>query len=227
MTICTPEKLKLFGWKHYAFINQIFGYPAIRKIISEIYPSDLKLKYVIAGPEFEHSFHHIVYDTIQKKNICSAAEGYQNIDIDVNDTLCQSYALMTYFGIPISKTDKVQKQKDMVKMYRKMLNDKTFVDALDKVIHPKSKITWEYDTGIKNEDIKDIPMDKTYILKNIRSTLDEWEDYGYYYFIGKGNCPSATRTKTRAVSRPTTRGETRRRTRSVPATRATTRRTPH
>lgn len=34
-----------------------------------------------------------------------------------------------------------------------------------------------------------ISMNKKTFFKNIEDTLDEWENIGYWYFIGKGNCP--------------------------------------
>ena len=33
-------------------------------------------------------------------------------------------------------------------------------------------------------------MDPEVIFKNIEDTLDEWEEFGYWFFIGKGECPT-------------------------------------
>jgi hypothetical protein len=214
MSICTNEKLVAFGWKHYAYINQIFGTPKIRSVIMKIYPSELKLKYEKSGPEFENSHHHFVYNPRTNQRFCSVDSGYQNEKKDENDNLCQSYSLLTYFGIPISKTNKIKRQMDMIYVYRTILSDERFVKALDSVIYPGADYDWEYDTGVSGEMIYDIPMNKQSIIQNILSILDEWEEYGYNYFIGDGTCPKADN------KRRSKRSRNRNPTASYPLTRA-------
>ena len=33
-------------------------------------------------------------------------------------------------------------------------------------------------------------MNPEIFFKNIEDTLDDWEEYGYWFFIGKGECPT-------------------------------------
>lgn len=218
MVICTQNTLTKFSRKHYTYINQIFGDITIRQLISETYPSHLQFK-IVNADGFESDIHHVLYNPKTNETICSVNAGHQLINVDKNDTLCQSYSLLSYFGKPIS-TDKVIRQKDMITMYRKILKDERFIKLLDDVIFPANKLKWKLYTEEKGY----IPMNKQKLIKDIQNTLDEWEEYGYHYFIGDGKCPSVkskiktkakTQTKTQAKSNSrssSSRTETRKKT---------------
>ena len=202
---CSAEKLLAFSKKHYTYINQIFGDAGVRQIIEEEYPTTWEFKVAKAGPEFGNSFHHTVRDREQPDLfICSGEDGVQDLNKNVNDTLCQSYSLMNFFEIPIQLSEKKGKlkqiyhetnQRAMVKMYRDLLNGNIenyegidFKEILTNEIlsDKRNKKLWRnFVTGKGN-----INMDPEVLFKNIEDVLDEWEDYGYWFFIGKGECPT-------------------------------------
>ena len=129
---CSAEKLLAFSKKHYTYINQIFGDASVRRIIEEEYPTTWEFKVAKAGPEFGNSFHHTVRDREDPQLIvCSGVDGVQDLNKNVNDTLCQSYSLMNYFEIPLHSSEKKgiqkkiyqeQNQMAMIQMYRDILN---------------------------------------------------------------------------------------------------------
>jgi len=193
---CTKEKLDEFSKKHFTYINQIFGDAAVREIIEEEYPTTYEFEVEETGADFEYSYHHTVKDRDNGDVMCSVLEGKQNIYKNKNDTLCQSYSLMNYFDIEISD-DKKQKQMDMVQMYRDILNgtmdgfdDVDFKGVLYNQIlsNKRNKNLWR-DYVYDDNGTKAISMAKSKFFHNIENTLDEWEEFGYWFFIGKGNCP--------------------------------------
>ena len=189
---CTQRKLNNFSKKHYTYINQIFGDMAVREIIAEKFPHKHFEFDVAKADEADFdadSDHHFLYNKKKNTYVCSVEDGFQDTHKNVNDTLCQSYSLLTYFGIKISKQRK-KRQMDMIKMYRTILGDPDFVMFLDKDIirNKKNKKLWINFTKKKEEHLV---MDIQYILINIKDVLDRWENYGYHYFIGKGKCPSS------------------------------------
>lgn len=202
---CSAEKLLAFSKKHYTYINQIFGDASVRTIIEEEYPTTWEFKVAKAGPEFGNSFHHTVRDREDPQLIiCSGIDGVQDLNKNVNDTLCQSYSLMNFFEIPIQLSEEKGKlkqiyhetnQRAMVQMYRDLLDGNIenyegidFKEILTNEIlsDKRNKKLWRnFVTGKGN-----VNMDPEVLFKNIEDTLDEWEDYGYWFFIGKGECPT-------------------------------------
>ena len=137
---CTNEKLIIFGRAHYSYINSIFGDKTVRSIIQEVMKKPGKLIVEKSGVEFENSFHHVFKAGKTKASIiCSGKERYQNIEVDENDTLCQSYSLMAYLRIPFDKTpsdeatveQKRSKHMAMITMYRDLLNNEEFVELFN------------------------------------------------------------------------------------------------
>jgi hypothetical protein len=189
---CSDEKLETFSKDHFTYINQIFGDQTVRQIISEVFPNK-KFDFNIenTGEEFEHSFHHILINKKNNEKICSVDNGYQNIFINKNDTLCQSYSLLTYFNKNIVP-DQKQRQMDMIKMYRKIISNKKFIRILDEIIYPDNNNLWIDFTNVdaNSSNKKYITMNKDLILQKINDVLNNWEEYGYWYFIGNGKCPS-------------------------------------
>jgi len=130
--------------------------------------------------------------------ICSVNIGYQDLDVDVNDTLCQSYSLMAYLEVPFDSTPsrdattemKFQKQLAMINMYRMILENENFLRELDGIIKDKrNKKLWE-DTVDEENPFFMIERFKSTkrIVKNINTVLDIWENYGWHFFVGDGKC---------------------------------------
>jgi hypothetical protein len=202
---CSAEKLLAFSKKHYTYINQIFGDAAVRQIIEEEYPTTWEFKVAKAGPEFGNSFHHTVRDREDPQLIiCSGIDGVQDLNKNVNDTLCQSYSLLNFFEIPIQLSEEKGKlkqiyhetnQKAMIQMYRDLLDGNIenyegidFKEILTNEIlsDKRNKKLWrDFSTSRGN-----VNMNPEVLFKNIEDTLDEWEEFGYWFFIGKGECPT-------------------------------------
>ena len=186
---CTERKLLNFSKKHYTYINQIFGDISVREIIKEIYPND-KFNFVVlkanGQDNFEnHSLHHVLEYVKSGRHLCSVQQKHQDLKKNLNDTLCQSYSLMNYFGIKISRVRR-KKQEDMVRMYKTLLNNDDFVKKLndDILTNNKNKKIWvDYSNPTQYLD-----MNVNNLVKNINKVLDNWNDYGYNYFIGDGDC---------------------------------------
>ena len=200
-TTCSDENLKIFSRAHMSYINQIFGDQTVREIIQEVWAKSGKLVLKPSGPGFENSFHHMFQPHKIKQNIvvCSVEDEYQDTLIDKHDTLCQSYSLMNYFGIPFDKTPskkasieiKRSRQLEMIKMYRKIIKNKNFLDKFDEIVKNKAnKHLWE-DTIENNNHfyINETLKKSEAILRNIANTLIVWEAYGWCFFIGNGKCP--------------------------------------
>ena len=185
--ICSNEKLESFSKEHFTYINQIFGDQTLREIISEIKPNnEFEFSIEETGEDFEYSLHHVLVNKKSKVHICSVDSGYQNLLINKNDTLCQSYSLMTYFKKPINP-DQKHRQLDMIAMYRELLSNKKFVAELNDLINNKeNRHLWTDYTSHKK---KYVVMTKRNILQKINNVLTKWENYGYWYFIGEGKCP--------------------------------------
>ena len=188
MSNCTETKLMTFSKKHYTYINQFFGDETVREIISELY-SNAKYDFEIqdANEDFESdSFHHILVEKDTGKEICSVDNGIQNMNANKNDTLCQSYTLLMYFGHKIPR-DRKKKQMLMIQMYRKILKEKKLMNKVEEeLLSVKSNATKWTDYTKRKETY--IPLNKDFIIKNIKDLLNKWESYGYLYFIGSGHC---------------------------------------
>ena len=184
---CTNEKLQEFAYQHFTYINQIFGDQTVREIITEVFPNKkFQMGFEETNLDFENSYHHYLIDTKTQQPICSVDNGYQNIYINKNDNLCQSYSLLTYFKIPIDP-DQKQRQLDMIKMYRKILSSKKFLKIIDEILKdPDNKSLWINYTKKKKTYLV---MNIVTIVQNINDVLNKWEKYGYWYFIGDGMCP--------------------------------------
>ena len=171
-----------FGWDHYTYINQIFGDDDVRKILEEVYPN---CEYRLAKKlHCEFGYHHFVEEIKTGKKIDSMSSGLQLSD-DIKDTLCQSYSIWArmYPRDPLTK-DKKQKQLDMINMYRKLLRNKVFVEQINnKILLDKlERRRWK----INDDTNRNINMNIESLIKKINGVLDDWEEFGYSYFIGSG-----------------------------------------
>jgi len=131
--------------------------------------------------------------------ICSVTLGYQDLSVDENDTLCQSYSLMAYLSVDFDMTpsadatieQKFNKQLSMINMYREILNNPQFIKELDVLVKNKNnKELWQDTVDDENPFfiIKKYKKTKT-IVDNIRRVLNVWEKYGWRFFVGDGKCP--------------------------------------
>ena len=200
MNRCTDEKLDEFSNEHFTYINQIFGDETIREIIKETYVDrDWTFAVEDANADFEYSNHHVLIKKGKDgKNIkwCSVDEKYQNILVNKNDTLCQSYTLMKYLNKPIPRGMK-ERQMDMIKMYRNILRKQHFQTELQQVLSVMQRAL------LQKQPDKDVVLWKDYtknrspalnvgyadIYYQIHNTLDNWEKFGYHHFIKDGVCP--------------------------------------
>jgi len=175
-----------FGWDHYTYINQIFGADPVRKILEEVYPN---CEYRLAKePDINFGDHHFVENIKTGEKIDSMRSRLQHSRIDINDTLCQSYSAYFYINsnIPLTK-DKKQKQLDMINMYRKLLRNKVFVEQINQqiLLDEAYRGVWQiYKRPNRTEG--NINMNKASLIKKINGVLDDWEEFGYSYFIGSG-----------------------------------------
>ena len=201
------EELREFGLRHYYYINQIFGDLTLREIIQEEFtsPEHFTLDTEQTGAEFEHSFHHFCGGKSGRK-WCSVDAGIQNILVHPHDTLCQSYSVMKYMGnIPKDTPLSENLQKQMVDMWRTLLNNKKIQEH---IVHASQqyKNYPELQRLAKINNLKAIGKEKAiakrlkqagidpYLFQNItprskdlinkiQDVLNEWEDYGWYWFM--------------------------------------------
>lgn len=187
--------LNVFSRAHMSYINQIFGDQTVRDVIKEIFKLPGTLIVEDGGPDFMDSNHH-AFMTHKGKKICSVALGYQNLNVDINDTLCQSYSLMTYLNTPFDMTPsktatiatKYSRQMAMIKMYRTILNNPQFIKVFsNEIVFEENNKLWTDSVNHKKEFF----MIKKFknaapIIKNIHRVLNIWEDYGWCYFINDG-----------------------------------------
>jgi hypothetical protein len=130
--------------------------------------------------------------------VCSVKVGYQDLSVDVNDTLCQSYSLMAYLSVPFDSTpsaeatveQKFQKQLSMIQMYREILADPSFIKELDGIVKNRNNKELWTDTV---DDTNTFFIIKKYkktstIVTNILRVLNIWEKYGWQFFVGDGKC---------------------------------------
>jgi len=195
---CTDKKLEDFSREHYTYINQIFGDMTIRQIISEIFPNK-KYEFGIEDNTTyfgEPTLHHILIDKTKpegENTVCSVIDTkFQNPNKNRNDTLCQSYSLLTYLekdeGRDINTSHK-DRQIYMINMYRFIMSNQKFLSELKNVIHDKdNKNLWKDYFSDKDGGIN-LNMENTVIVTKIRDTLKKWKAYGYLFFIGNGKCP--------------------------------------
>jgi hypothetical protein len=256
------SKMKKFDLENMTYINQIFGDETVRGLIRELYePHAAKYEFVVepGEGEFEGSFHHVLKDKTTDEIICSVENGFQDMRVNKNDSLCQSYSLLTFFGKEIDP-DQKQKQMDMIKMYRDLLKNHVFITKFkDEILIEKNNKLWKnytvshkynedlieyekenkqyekamekykskmasYKLSKQESEISNIATSKTslkskkpiekpekpdikqpkkpklpkgiylnvtkksVIIYEINRILDDWESFGYQFFIGDGSC---------------------------------------
>ena len=163
------KKLTEFSHNHYTYINQIFGDLTVRDIITELWTNknDWKLVVEKAGNEFESGFHHVLEKKNNGKKIkwCSVQKGYQNMDVNKNDTLCQSYTLLKYRAISIDKKNSKKNQMKMIKLYRTIMKKPQFQKEIKQLIEDEdNKGLWKI---YKKLHYRNMPMNYNNIMNNI------------------------------------------------------------
>jgi hypothetical protein len=180
----------VFSRAHMTYINQIFGDITVRQIIQELYPK--VGTYLRVEKSDFHNDHHVL--EINGQKICSVERKYQDIDIDINDSLCQSYTLMSYLEIHFdtkpsklaTEKQKYEKQLCMIKMYKKILKNKAFSKAFSKeIVYAANNYLWEDTVNHENAFylIKKLKTGAR-IMNNIKKVLNAWEEFGWRYFVG-------------------------------------------
>ena len=216
---CNNENLIIFSRAHMTYINQIFGDESIRDIIQEVFPMGGKLVIEPADENFEYSVHHVYYAdddeepdhelTLEEEEarpadfvttkVCSVTNGYQDLEADENDTLCQSYSLMAFLEVEFDNTpskdatraQKYEKHKAMIKMYRDILDFPDFYWKLSAIIRDShNKKLWK-DTVDEDHPFFINQRFKTVekVVATIKRVLNIWEQYGWHYFVENGKCP--------------------------------------
>jgi hypothetical protein len=182
----------LFEDRFDTYINQPFGNITIREIYTEVNPNskyELEVEpfwWIQNGKVYQNGEHHYIRNKVTGEKICSIKSRLQNIRIDKNDNLCQSYSLARYCNISITK-DKIKKHMEIINMYRNILKDNKFMDKINEEIleNPDNKRLWKIYKN--NQPTKHfINMNKDIFVKSISTVLDDWEKFGYNYFIGDG-----------------------------------------
>jgi len=131
--------------------------------------------------------------------VCSVQLGYQDLDVDINDTLCQGYSLLAYLGIKFdttpsrvaTRTQKFQKQLAMINMYKMILDSPAFIKEFNEIVKNRAnRKLWE-DT-VNSEDVFYINMrykgSGEPVIENIKHVLAIWERWGWQFFVGDGTC---------------------------------------
>ena len=137
-------------------------------------------------------------------------KSHQNMKINKNDTLCQSYTLLKYLGKPLDKifakklnrTEKTLLVHDeMIKMYSEIIANEKFIEEFNKVnfygsvdssgkkMFRNYSKTYEKDSKKyqKGEPVA-LNLHNHQIIEQIKDVLQKWHNYGYFYFIGTGKC---------------------------------------
>ena len=130
---------------------------------------------------------------------------------DRNNILCQSYTLLKYFNklLTPKETDflhydeKIQVQKDMVKMYKTIIRNRSFLEKFETLDHEASWTDYRVDPSGGNM----LNMDFEEIVANINRVLNIWKDYGHHWFIGEGTCPKKPRATKRKSAKKTKKGK--------------------
>jgi len=150
-TLPSKEKLERFGLDHFNYINLVFGDQNIRQHIMEATAKDrgvwkykrkqyigtgknrklfLKLA-TVKSTEYDSSFHHICRRG--RETICSGGMCYQHL-WRVNDTLCQSYSMMTFLGY----LDESDENIDSAITFSNPLTRQTFIES--KYLQPSKNL---------------------------------------------------------------------------------------
>lgn len=210
-----PSKSELieFSNRHYTYINQIFGDQNVREDIEKAFPEFAKKNVSFqedACSDFDEGQHWMTRNVETGEVFCSVEEDIQNLNINKNDTLCQSYSLMKFFHEHLGEgcESEIQKKRQMtmIKMYKKLLNNSLIIQSLSEFYHDKNPDWKDYTkyncrTG-KYPNLYERGKDVYYLIRQIHNVLDYWESDGFNYFIGNGTCPKQKKSQTQKRGSP-------------------------
>ena len=78
--------------------------------------------------------------------------------------------------------------------FQKTINDEILTNPDNKELWKDFTVAEEVKKGKTGKKVEKVihyvQMNKKKFFDNIKETLDEWEEYGYWFFIGKGECPT-------------------------------------
>lgn len=195
MAEASTRKLEEFSFDHLTYINQIFGDQTVREAIAAEFLNHRtcpKIQFIVEydRDEFEEGIHHVV-DLGAGEIWCSVnTEPFQDIAINVNDTLCQSYTLLKAFGgldgrvpEPGGRARHKEVQLLMIQLYRYLVGyERTWFRELLMDLELR---TW-VDFKDNERPFAETASQVDEIIGNIHNVLTEWEEYGHLYFTGAG-----------------------------------------
>ena len=178
---CTQSKLEEFSQKIFVFTT-IFGDISVReslvgtentnlrkeskkdikKGILDIKETDHYLFDEQGENEWSHTKHHVLISKShgKKDEICSVRLGYQLLNLNAQDTLCQTYSLLAITGnLPntgqFGKRDNIWPKKKarnpeenknlqyrMIQFYRNVLNNVDFKQEMEEIISLDNRQLW-------------------------------------------------------------------------------------
>ena len=194
------DHLQRFSYRHMNYIGQMLGDITTREVITEVYD---KKTWTLATEQDDHYGAHHFCRRINRTakqggdmRWCSVGEGIQCIDRNPTDVLCQSYSILKYMN-EIKPSDKKltkELQMRMIKTWRRILRKK---DVREQIMDSSKQVTSE-STPLWTDHT---PSDQTAqpiqrgdkVVDAIRKILNEWESYGWRYFLlRKNELPVAT-----------------------------------
>ena len=184
MIFINRQNLVDFSWHHFNYINQIFGHESVRKLIQKYYPCETYKLIVIVDEKNQGGDHIVVYDKKNNHIINSYTEGWQNVEKNKNDNLCQSYSLLVYLNKRFKHMTHKEIQRRMICMYRQIIRN----DNIMKEIMDNDDIIFKEYYGVDTNDelIDSGEICKNDICEQINYVLDDWEKFGYIHFQGNG-----------------------------------------
>ena len=191
------DLLQRFSYRHMNYIGQMLGDITTREVITDVYN---KKTWTLATEHDDHyGAHHYCRRISPTKRgatrWCSVDQGIQSIERNPTDVLCQSYSILKYMN-EIKASDKKlteELQMRMIKIWRRILKNKTvqeqIIDASEQYLGEKP--LWRDHTPPEQEP-QPIKRGKE-VIKVIHEVLNEWESYGWRYFLlSKNELPVAT-----------------------------------
>lgn len=206
MSICANDLLIQFGRKHYTYINAFLGDQTVRDIIIHDVKKNANTRFQLyvegTNTHFEGNTHHVLKDSeniihcsmTPTDNVKHIYYGFQDLNVNKHDTLCQSYSLLLYYGKlqkfkpdPSNPESHRKVQMEMIKLYRNIIKNVQFKKKIcsEGILSENNRKQWINIEETVNST-KPISGNINTLIKKLHETLDEWEEYGYLWFTGNG-----------------------------------------